>query len=1106
MMNFSLGGRLMIHRINALASMPIVQSLVTMLIGFSPLVLLHASPSRYLFDAPLSHYMRGAPQALVLDDFNEDGQKDVALMIYDSGAVIVGIGTGDGTFMLTACHGGELGTGVAAGDVDNDGHTDLVVSYIDWYDPYYGGPQSGGVAVLMGNGDGSFTGPSYQFEGDTPAQDLVLGDLNGDGRLDLAVALIYDDLVAILLGQGDGTFTEPSYHATGSFPTDMIQADLDSDGDTDLAVANSRSESVSILLNNGDGTYPVAVDYPVGGDPVALTAADLDGSGGTDLALTIEEQNTLSLLFGTGTGGFSAPVLLDAGNKPRCVAAGDLDGDGHTDLAVGSDSSSFITLFFNEGSGEFSTGSEHPSASPTADLAMVDLDLDGDQDLCLASAGVGYLVDDWWHFWTWGVYGRLTMLLNHGGDGFSAAPEQGVGQGPTSLELGHLDGDAVPDLVAVDEAGLFVLRGNGDATFGSPVEYAVSGGPENVVLGDLNGDGNLDAAAVSSAGVSLLLGNGDGTLADQGVIGPGGRALRLADLDLDGDLDIVLNGIGSIQFLLGNGDGTFLLSSFTVQSSYPIFSGTETMAVGALNGDGIPDLVRFYQWTDEYFSYSALDVWHGVGDGTFTQGETYQTGADRGAVEVCDLDQDGHQDLILAMEKHNGYTYTCSGIKVDILWGNGDGTFTDGDLLVTGVRPSAIFAGDLDGDGLPDLAVTGDGTRNTALLINMGGRVFQAGDSFGVGWQPNSIDGADLDGDGDVELVVGNVGGNSISILRNTASFPFLATGPGVGETNPPLVRLFDLSRGCTLRRQWSAYGVSRYGVNVACADLDGDGQAELLTGPGPGTMFGPHVRGYRSSGHPLAGLSFLAYGTHRFGVNVSSADLDGDGVQEILTGAGPGEVFGPHVRGWSWDGTTTVPIPGVSYLAYGTPRWGVNVAGGDIDGDGIDEIITGAGPGPVYGPHVRGWNCDGGVAAPIGAVSYLAYGTLRWGVHVTAGDVDGDGIDEIVTGAGPSGSFAPNVRGWNWDGSGAVTMMAGFDFIAYNSARWGVNVTCGDLDGDGVDDIVTGCGPGSDLPAHVRGWRYAGEAVHQMENVDFLAYDPAAIRYGVKVAVSRQP
>jgi hypothetical protein len=126
-------------------------------------------------------------------------------------------------------------------------------------------------------------------------------------------------------------------------------------------------------------------------------------------------------------------------------------------------------------------------------------------------------------------------------------------------------------------------------------------------------------------------------------------------------------------------------------------------------------------------------------------------------------------------------------------------------------------------------------------------------------------------------------------------------------------------------------------------------------------------------AGNPLPGLSFLAYGTHKYGVNVTAGNLDADAREEIITGAGPGAVFGPHVRGWNYSGSAVSPMPGVSFLAYGTHKWGVNVAAGDIDGDGYDEIVTGAGPGAVFGPHVRGWNVDGGAATAIPAVSFMA-------------------------------------------------------------------------------------------------------------------------------------
>jgi len=323
-----------------------------------------------------------------------------------------------------------------------------------------------------------------------------------------------------------------------------------------------------------------------------------------------------------------------------------------------------------------------------------------------------------------------------------------------------------------------------------------------------------------------------------------------------------------------------------------------------------------------------------------------------------------------------------------------------------------------------------------------------------------------------------------------------VVAGPGPGVDNPPLVS--------TSRGDWMAYGVPAYGVNVATGDVDGDGVDEVITGAGPGAVFGPHVRGFSVDGDQVPGLSFLAYGTAKFGVNAVAGDIDGDGYDEIVTGAGPGAVFGPHVRGFDFDGGPAVtPIPGVSYFAYGTPKWGVNVACGDIDGDGSDEIVTGAGPGAVYGPHVRGWNVDGGAATPISTVSYFAYGTLRYGVNVGCGDVDGDGIDEIITGPGPSPVFAAHIRGWNVDG-GAAEAMPGFSLFAWPASEtvFGAKVASGaDLDGDGRDEVIVGNGPDPNADCLVRVFTYTGT---QLEHeLDLLAF-PAGWTHGATVASGR--
>ena len=336
------------------------------------------------------------------------------------------------------------------------------------------------------------------------------------------------------------------------------------------------------------------------------------------------------------------------------------------------------------------------------------------------------------------------------------------------------------------------------------------------------------------------------------------------------------------------------------------------------------------------------------------------------------------------------------------------------------------------------------------------------------------------------------------------APMPGLLAGPGRGYDNPPQVRVFPPAPGASAIHDFMAYGAQNYGVNVAVGDLDGDNRDEILTGAGPGAIYGPHVRGFDMDGTPLGNVNFLAYGTNKYGVNVAAGDLNGDGRDEIITGAGPGAVFGPHVRAFYVGSSIVSPVPGVSYFAYGTPKWGVNVACGDIDGDGFDEIVTGAGPGAVFGPHVRGWNFDDSTSTTaIPALSFLAYGTNKFGVNVACGDVDGDGIDEIITSPGPGAVFGTHIRGWDYDGE-ALVQLPGFSFFAWpaSQALYGARVATVNIDEDGpADEFMVGLGPDPDVVSLVNVYKYHNpDPVWQFQ---FLAF-PDDYRYGATVAGGR--
>ena len=512
------------------------------------------------------------------------------------------------------------------------------------------------------------------------------------------------------------------------------------------------------------------------------------------------------------------------------------------------------------------------------------------------------------------------------------------------------------------------------------------------------------------------------------------------------------------------------------------------------------------------FGGESLLVAFSRADGSYLEHTTWGDGG-AGSDNALGMTSDG-TDLYVA-----GYTDRAgSGIQLELrrirkdlslvwerFWGGSGAEFSrvlevdDGQLLVAGKSDSfgsgehdlVLLRYTLDGDLLWNSVWGGSERDETHGLALHQGYAFIVGqtESFGAG-QADAI---------------------LVKADGRTGEFPGLGpvkivAAPGPGPDNPTTVRVFEAGSGGSLSCAFTCYPVDSYGANVAAGDLDGDGEEEILTGPGPGEVFGPHVRAFRFTGVPFAGnaVNFLAYGTPRYGVNVSAGDLDGDGRDEILTGAGPGAVFGPHVRAFRFTGSGVESLPEVSFFAYGTLRYGVNVAAGDLDGNGRDEIVTGAGPGAVFGPHVRGWRPDGNgnQPAPIPGVSYFAYGTLRWGVNVACGDLDGDGIDEIVTSPGPGAVFGSHVRGWSFDGEETVPLAA-VNFFAYDPSgfRYGAVVALGDLDGDGFDEIVTCPGPGDDNPAEVRVWNHDGGTGVELVEA-FVAFDPDEILLGARVAV----
>src|SRR5436309_901487 len=147
------------------------------------------------------------------------------------------------------------------------------------------------LALLTGAFSGSaeadplFAAPFLSFETGRGPQSVAIGDLNGDGKADLATANCHSNTVSVLLGNGDGSFRAHTDFETGSYPYSVAMGDLNGDGKPDLAVANTGSRSVSVLLGNGDGTFGARTDFGTWTDPYSVAIGDLNGDGKSDLSV-----------------------------------------------------------------------------------------------------------------------------------------------------------------------------------------------------------------------------------------------------------------------------------------------------------------------------------------------------------------------------------------------------------------------------------------------------------------------------------------------------------------------------------------------------------------------------------------------------------------------------------------------------------------------------------------------------------------------------------------------------------------------------------------------------------------------------------------------------
>ncbi|MBI4603026.1 MAG: VCBS repeat-containing protein [Planctomycetes bacterium] len=579
------------------------------------------------FGGPLAVETPRRLRALAAGDLDADGSEDAVATDLEGDSVWVFFARGGGFEPPREHAAGRSPIGLELADLDSDGDLDVATA----------NRLSEDVALLLNDGSGDFAPAArVPLRGGAP-QGILAADLGADdGRPDLAVPV--ETGVEVLAGQGGGGFRFASSFALEAAILEpgvsgLAAADLQGDGRLDLALGSYSVREVTALLGKGDRSFRSAATLSLDGVPRGLAAGDIDGDGDPEIVAVTSRQD-VALLWNDRSGSPASVSFLRRGfaipHEPHALALADLDGDSAADAAAATGTWGSLAVLRNDGSGGLGHLKTYPLApnGGLESIAPVDLDRDGRLDLVAADAGSS----------------RLRVLRNAGEAAFAAAGSLSVGIRPVFVAAGDLDRDGAGDVLSVNQGAdsVSVLLNAGDGKLGPERAVRVGAGPISAALGDLDSDGDLDAAVAneSSSSASILLGDGAGGFprrADIDVARPG--SIAAADLDADGRRDIAVASAaqGGVLILRNQGGGGFEPARIV-----PVGQPLNSLAAGDLNGDGRADLVG------ADFTQSRLWVLLHEAGLKYRPPASFPTGNGPRAVVLGDLNGDGSLDLVTA--------------------------------------------------------------------------------------------------------------------------------------------------------------------------------------------------------------------------------------------------------------------------------------------------------------------------------------------------------------------------------------------------------------------------------------------------------------------------
>lgn len=759
------------------------------------------------FSTATNFAVSGYAQMLCSDDFNGDGKIDLAVANESNNAASILLGDGNGNFgAQTDVSTGPSPKTIINGDFNADGKADLLV----------GSHNSGWGKILLADGNGSFITSNFNAGiGAFSQTGYVIGDFNGDSKMDVAIIDRLKTYISILPGNGSGSFGSATTVPIPSNPHSIIGSDFNGDGKMDLATSNINTNNISVLLANGQGSFGTAINFSVANGPNSITSADFNGDGLADIISAHPSSDSISVLLSllpppvvanatatTITEG-SSVTLTGSGASTYAWTNGVIDG---VPVYPTSTTTYILTGFV---SGCSDTASKMvvviprpfpiiTSISPTNGPVGTTVTIKGSNFNTTATSNIVF-------------FGATKATVSVASDSLLTVT---VPYGATCKSISVTD--ITTGLTGQSNKSFFpTFFCGGTISTGSFIHkgyYARENTPVSINTADIDGDGKADATVTARGGITSVFRNistSDSIIfAAKTDFSYGSDCVLLGDLDGDGKPDMVVTNKSSNSVSVFRNTSTIGTISFATPISLPTGVEPWYVIMGDLDNDGKFELITVNTQYNPG-NISVLKNTSSIGNLSFAAVVNFACGSYPQSITIGDVDGDNKPELVVSNAVMDKFTILRNTTTLGII------SFAAYLQFSTGGYPQYVLLEDMDNDGKKDITIAETNSvcilstyRNTSSI---GSISFASKVNFGTGAgsaPASSFTVSDLDGDAkpDIAVAINSAPPSKMSIYKNIST-----TG----------------SIAYQAQKDFNANGNLGYGISAS--DLNNDGRPDVL-------------------------------------------------------------------------------------------------------------------------------------------------------------------------------------------------------------------------------------------------------------------------------------